>query len=184
MNHKKHWSYRNIIFTVLSIALAIFLFKSPVFQNAVSHLGNFGYVGAFIAGMLFTSTFTIAAGAVILLTLATKLPLIALIALAAVGAVVGDMIIFRFVKDTLTEDIELIYDEVDPRHHFKKVLHTKYFSWTLPVLGAIIIATPLPDEIGVSLMGISKMNNKEFIAVSILLHTFGITSIILVSSAL
>jgi len=69
---------------------------------------------------------------------------------------------------------ELIYDHIDGDHHFKKVLHTKYFSWTLPVIGAIIIASPFPDEIGVSLMGISKMKTYQFILISFLLNAIGI----------
>jgi len=56
----------------------------------------------------------------------------------------------------------------------KHLMHTKYFSWTLPVIGAIIIASPLPDEMGVGLMGISKLKTKQFILLSFILNSIGI----------
>ena len=42
------------------------------------------------------------------------------------------------------------------------------------MIGAIIIASPFPDEIGVSLMGISKMKTYQFILISFLLNAIGI----------
>ena len=58
------------------------------------------------------------------------------------------------------------------------LVHTKYFSWTLPILGAIIIASPLPDEMGVGLMGISKLKTSKFILLSFILNAIGIFLII------
>jgi uncharacterized membrane protein YdjX (TVP38/TMEM64 family) len=94
--------------------------------------------------------------------------------IAGLGAVVGDFAIFRFVKDDLAREIKQIYSLFDRNHHAMKVLHTRYFSWTLPVVGAIIIASPLPDEIGVSLMGISKLKAYQFLLISFILNSIGI----------
>ena len=58
------------------------------------------------------------------------------------------------------------------------LIHTKYFSWTLPVLGAVIIASPLPDEMGVGLMGISKLKTSQFILLSFVLNSIGIFIIV------
>ena len=44
----------------------------------------------------------------------------------------------------------------------------------LPVIGAIIIASPLPDELGVSLMGMSQMKASRFILLSYILNSIGI----------
>ena len=49
------------------------VFLSKGFHSFLLHLGNFGYIGAFIAGILFVSTFTVATSALVLLVLAETL---------------------------------------------------------------------------------------------------------------
>lgn len=167
-----HWKHKNIIFLLLGILVAFVFSRSQTFNNLLLHLGNFGYLSAFIAGMLFVSTFTIVTGALILMTLAKTLSPMELILLAGIGAVIGDLLIFLFVKDEVTKEIEPIYEEI-AGSHLKKILHTKYFGWTLPVVGAFIIISPLPDELGVSLMGVSKMKINKFLVISWVSHTLG-----------
>lgn len=142
------------------------------------HLGSFGYIGAFIAGLLFVSTFTVATSALVLLVLAETLSPIEIGLIAGLGAVVGDMLIFHLVKDNLTYEIEDIYNQVDRKKHLKKLFHSKYFNWMLPVIGGIIIASPLPDEIGVSLIGISKMSAFNFVLISYISNSIGIFLIV------
>lgn len=38
-----------------------------------------------------------------------------------------------------------------------------YFAWLTPVIGAIIIASPLPDDLGVGLLSASKIKKWQFI---------------------
>jgi uncharacterized membrane protein YdjX (TVP38/TMEM64 family) len=169
-----HWKYKNLTFLVFSLVLAYFVLRNETLHSYLLHLGNLGNIGAFFAGILFVSTFTIATGAVILLILAETLSPVEIGLIAGLGAVVGDFAIFRFVKDDLAREIKQIYSLFDRNHHAMKVLHTRYFSWTLPVVGAIIIASPLPDEIGVSLMGISKLKAYQFLLISFILNSIGI----------
>jgi len=176
------WKYKNLTVAFLSIILAIFLFRSEAFHSFLLHLGSFGYIGAFIAGMLFVSTFTVATSALILLILAETLSPIEIGLIAGLGAVVGDMLIFKLVKDNLAAEIVDVYNHVDHKKHLKKLFHTKYFSWSLPVIGALIIASPLPDEIGVSLMGISKMGTTKFLILSFVLNSIGIFLVISASA--
>lgn len=168
------WKYKNLTLVFLGVIIALILSRIDVFHQFLLHLGNFGYIGAFIAGVLFVSTFTVATGAVILLILAGTLSPIEIGIIAGLGAVFGDFTIFRFVKDNLTNELEDIYNNVDSNHHFVKVLHSKYFSWTLPVIGALIIASPFPDELGVTLMGISKMKTYQFLLLAFALDAIGI----------
>ena len=144
-------------------------------------LKNFGYLGAFIAGIFFVSTFTVSTGAVILLVLAEKLSPLEIGIAAGLGAVVGDFTIFRFIKDSLLDEITPIFNALGGRH-LATVLHTKYFSWTFPVFGALIIASPLPDELGVSLMGIAKMKTTHFVILSFVLNAVGIFLVVSASN--
>lgn len=183
MNSWKQWKYKNLIYLIGSLIVTLILFQYESFHQFLLRLGEFGYVGAFFAGILFVSTFTVATGALILLVLAEFLSPIEIGLIAGLGAMVGDAIIFRFIRDDLTRELRPIYYKLGGGH-VTKILHTPYFSWTLPVLGAIIIASPLPDEIGISLMGISKMNTPQFLIVSFILNALGILLVISVSTVI
>jgi hypothetical protein len=173
----KSWKYKNLTIFFVSLVFALILTRSDIFNHFLLHLGNWGYVGAFFAGMLFVLSFTAAIGAVILFVLAEKLSPLEIGLIAGLGAVIGDLTIFRFVKDNLAEEIEPLYKRFGG-NHLNHVLHSKYFHWTLPLIGALIIASPLPDEVGVSLMGISKMKTYKFILLSFLLNAVGIFLVI------
>lgn len=168
------WKYKNITVVLLGVIFAFFLFQIEIFRNSLLHLGGLGYIGSFFAGILFVSTFTVATGVLILSLLVQSLHPIEIGLIAGLGAVVGDLIIFRFVKDGLKEEIVEVYDQFDKKHNIQKIFHSKYFNWMLPVMGALIIASPFPDELGVSLMGISKISTFRFILISYFLNSVGI----------
>jgi uncharacterized membrane protein YdjX (TVP38/TMEM64 family) len=174
------WKYKNLTILFTSLIFAFLLTQLEIFHQLLLSLGTWGYVGAFFAGMLFVLSFTAATGAVILFILAEKLTPWEIGLIAGLGAMVGDLTIFRFVKDDLINELEPLYKRFGG-NHVNHVLHTRYFHWTLPLIGALIIASPLPDEIGVSLMGISKMKTYKFIFVSFLLNAIGIFLVISVS---
>jgi hypothetical protein len=178
----KSFRYKNLTLVFVGIIFAFFLSKSTEFNQFFLQIGDLGYFGAFLAGILFVSTFTVATGAVILFILAEKLSPLEIGIIAGFGAVLGDFTIYKFIKEDLISEIEPIYEKLGG-NHLTKILHTKYFSWTLPVFGAIIIASPFPDEIGVSLMGIGKMKTYQFLLLSFILNAIGIF-LILSASAL
>ena len=70
---------------------------------------------------------------------------------------------------------------MDKKRHIKKLFHSKYFNWMLPIIGAIIIASPFPDELGVSLIGLSKLSTGKFILLSYVLNSIGIFLVVSVS---
>lgn len=178
MHYWNKIKYKNLTFFLFSIVLASIVFRNETLHAYLFRLGDFGYIGAFMAGMLFVSTFTVATGVIILLVLAEKLSPLEIGIIAGMGAVCGDFIIFRFMKDTLMGELVSLYNQIDSNHHFIKILHTNYFAWTLPVIGSIIIASPFPDEIGVSLLGISHMKTYQFLLISFVLNALGVFLVI------
>lgn len=175
------WKYKNLTFVFLGLLIALILSQIETFHAFLLNLGNYGYIGAFLAGILFVSIFTVATAVLILLILAETLSPLEIGIVAGLGAVFGDFTIFRFVKDNLTDKFEDIYNNIDSKHHFIKLLHSKYFSWTLPVIGALIIASPFPDELGITLLGISKMKTYKFLLVSFILNAIGIFLVVFAS---
>lgn len=181
MNYWKSWRYKNLTLVFVSILATIILLQFEKFHSILLSLGNLGYIGAFFAGMLFVSTFTVSVGSVLLLILAEKLSTFEIGVLAGLGAVTCDFLIFRFTKNKLLSEFDILYKEFEGRH-LTHLFHSKYFSWLFPVFGAIVVASPLPDELGVTLMGISKMKTYQFLILSFILNVLGISLIVSASN--
>lgn len=176
VNSFTNWRYKNIAMVFFSIGIGIFLYTSPTFHDFLISLNSLGYFAAFIAGILFTSIITTGTSIVMLLTLAEELNTVTMATIAGFGAVVGDLLILRFFKDNLAEELNYLWQkskigEIKP---IKFVLSSRLFIWMLPVLGAIAIASPLPDEVGIGFLGISNLPKKTFILISYALNTLGI----------
>ena len=172
-HHLRRRRHSNILLLVGGLAFAFILSRMPFFATFVKEVEKFGYLGAVFSGFLFTSTFTVATGALLLANFAKILDPFWLILCSVSGALIGDMIIFLFVKDKVSEDITPVYEHFIAKNHLKKIIHTKYFSWTLPVIGALIIASPFPDELGISLMGLSSISFQKFLMMAFFSHSLG-----------
>jgi hypothetical protein len=173
VHHYHHHKHHNLFLLFISIVVAIVLSRSPLLQPLILSLSNYGYFGAFLAGMFLVSTFTVTLGGVLVTQLSQHMSPIGLALSAGAGAVCGDFLIFHFVRNNILEDITPIYKKVGGSH-LNKILHTHYFSWTLPVIGAFFLISPLPDEIGISLMGISAMKARTLFLISYTLHSTAI----------
>lgn len=181
---KIHQHHHNLALLSIGLISAFVLSRLPIFENFVQYISKIGYLGAFLSGVLFSSTFTVATGSLLLVRLANTLNPLVLIFFGVCGAVSADLVIFLFVKDRISAEVTPVYEKFLAHHHLKKILHTRYFSWTLPVLGALIIASPFPDELGISLMGISAMTIGRFATIAIFSHTIGMISLVLLAGTL
>ena len=111
-------------------------------------------------------------------------PVIQVAFVGAAGAMIGDLLIFQFIRDKLSEHLmNLMIDEIaGVKRKFRH--HLKFFRWFTFFIGGVIIASPLPDELGVGLLGLSKMNVVWFAPLSFLFNFIGIIMIGLVANAL
>ncbi|MCC7356386.1 MAG: hypothetical protein IT410_02110 [Candidatus Doudnabacteria bacterium] len=179
----KTWKYQNTTFLLISLVVFFYFADSEFVQNLINQLGSLGYFGAFITGIFFVSTFTVAPAAVVLFHLADHLNPFEVAILAGLGAVVGDYLIFRFFKDKVLTELRPLFENLTgPR--ISRLLHTPYFAWLLPVIGATIIASPLPDELGVGILGIAKMKPWKFLILSFFLNAMGIFIIVTLAQSI
>lgn len=174
----RNWSYKNTTLLVISLALFFYFVGTDFVQNIIRQIGDLGYIGAFITGVFFVSIFTVIPATVILFDLAKILNPIMVALLAGAGAVLGDYLIFRYLRDKVFEELSPIIDKLGGSS-IKKIFLTPYFTWLLPIVGALIIASPVPDEAGVSILGLSKIKNWQFVLITFLLNSIGILIIIL-----
>ena len=171
-----------LFFITLLIAYLLFYERNyPPFQDFVFGLG---YFGTFVAGILFTYGFTAAQATAIFLILAQHQNIYLTSTIGGLGALVGDLLIFSFIRYSFSDEIKKLSKE--------KIV--KYFDGRLPKVlkkylllfaAGFIIASPFPDEIGVSLMAASKIiSPKVFSIISYLLNTSGIFLIMVIGNTI
>lgn len=178
----KNWKYKNTFFLIVSLVVLFYITGTTFGQQVIHSISKLGYIGSFIAGIFFVSTFTVAPAGVVLFKLGQLYNPFLIALTAGLGAVIGDYLIFRFLKDNVFEEIKPIFMKLGGSS-ISRIISTPYFAWLAPVFGALIIASPFPDEIGVGLMGISKLKNWQFLTISFLLNSLGILLIITISKS-
>ncbi|MCI0614995.1 hypothetical protein L0244_18550, partial [bacterium] len=136
----------DIFFIALSIGAAVYIVETGVIHALLGIFQPLRYVGSFIAGIFFTSVFTTAPAIVILGDLAQENSPFLVALFGGLGAVLGDLLLFRFMRDRVTEDVRYLIRRTKIAR-FPLIFKTRLTRWFLPLIGAIIIASPLPDEV-------------------------------------
>ena len=184
MNNYQNNLVRVLVLVVFSILIAIILAKTGALQDFITSTQEIRFIGSFIAGIFFTSVFTTAPAIVALGEIAHANSIISTALLGSMGALAGDLIIYKFVKDRLSEHLMELIKHQGGGKRLRVLLKLKYFRWLTFLVGGLIIASPLPDELGISLLGFSKMRMRFFVALSVVFNFIGILLIGLVAKTL
>jgi uncharacterized membrane protein YdjX (TVP38/TMEM64 family) len=162
----------------LTFIAAYVLFSAKDFSLFHQTISNLGYAGSFLCGMAYAYGFTGGPSTALLLILSKEQDIIIAALVGGVGAVISDVMIFKFVRHSLADEVE----KLTRATIVKKInagiprLLKKYL---FPVLAVFVIASPLPDEIGVSMYAAcTKIRLSRFFIVSYALNTLGILSIL------
>ena len=183
-NRKNNFLLQDIAVIVLSVIVAVILAKTGVFTKILTSTQELELFGSFVAGIFFTSVFTIALAIVTLGEIAKDNSILLTAIFGAMGAVVGDLIIFRFIRDRLSEHLMELIKHNSAGKRVKVLFKLKLFRWLTFLVGGLIIATPFPNELGISLLGLSKIKTRLFIPLSFILNFIGISLVGLVAKAL
>ncbi len=93
------------------------------------------------------------------------------------GAMVSDLVLYRFLKTSLIEEWKLIVLpklSFQQRQQMESLTKRRLFVWTVPFLASALIASPLPDEFGVALFSVINFHPKYFSLISFLANMGGI----------
>jgi uncharacterized membrane protein YdjX (TVP38/TMEM64 family) len=143
-----------------------------------------GYFGTFLAGLLYPYALTSAAGTGILLILSKGQNIIVSGVIADVGALISDILIFFFVKRGFSDEAQKLSQEPVVRT-INRLIPDSVRVFLLSVFASLLIASPLPTEIGVMLMvSIREMEFKKFVILVYILHAFAIFVILLIGRTL
>ena len=174
---------RDLAIVALSILIAIILAATGALESLITLSQGVKFIGSFIAGILFVSVFTVAPATVAFGEIAQTNSVVWVAVIGGLGALAGDLIIFRFVKDKLSENILSII-KTSKAGKLQAIYKVKSLKWVIPLVGALIIASPLPDELGVAILGLSKVKSSVFIPLSFLLNSSGILIICLIAKTI
>lgn len=177
------FKYPKFMLLIATFVLAYFIFyenKYPPFHNLIS---SFGYFGTFIAGLMFSYGFTTAPAIAIFMILSKSQNMFLATLIGATGALISDYFILKFIRHSFADEIEKLRQEKAIQKIIENIpsFIKKYVS---PVLAGIIIASPLPDEIGVTLLAATNLSDRSFAAIDFCCNVIGILIILLIGNAL
>lgn len=171
------YKYPKITIFVLVIIIAYLIFKNPLVAQPLQALGNFSYLGVFIAGLLFSYGFTTPISVGLFITLDPSNIFLAAI-VGGIGAYIADYTIYKIVKTSFMDEFELI-EKTRPMQVLEKKIKTSFSKkmqlYLLFFCAGFVIASPLPDEVGVALLaGVGHIKPSTFTIVSLVGNMVGI----------
>lgn len=177
--------YPKFLLLILTFVLAYFLFAGRELIWLREILVMLGYVGVFIAGLMFSYGFTTAFAIAIFLIIGSlggvNIYLAAL--LGGFGAFLSDYTIFKLIRTSFKDEIRKLEKE-KPVEEVEKIFNFipgKLKHYLIMLVAEIVIASPLPDEIGVAMLSIdTHISRKVFAVLSYTANTIGILVFLLI----
>jgi hypothetical protein len=179
--------YPKLAALACSFLLAYVLYHFGYFDLLEHTLNGHGYVSAFIGGLLFSFGFTSPFGVAMLVEIAPNIYPIPAAVIAGFGAFLIDLFIFELLRFSVFHDEIHRLRESRVYLWFHRVIHHEsiperirlYILWSF---AGIIIASPLPDEIGVSIVsGITNIETRTFSVLCFIFNTLGVLFILLLA---
>ncbi len=167
---------RDFLFLILGLLVGDWIITSGVIHDLLAHFANAPIFASFIAGVFFTSIFTTAPAIAALYEISQQAPLWQVAIIGGLGSVIGDLFLFHFIHTDVTKDVAFLFEKKKYKRLFH-LFHTELFEWALPLFGALIIASPLPDELGLTMLGFSGIKTYQFILMSYFFNVIGILAI-------
>lgn len=177
------YEYKHTTAALIAVVLVVLFLDSVVLTAILVWLEGLGYVGGFIAGVLSVSFFTAAPAVVLMVGLAPQLEPYWLALVIGTGSTLGDWIALKFYDEKVFYELRPLFKKLCVPS-LVRIMRHRFTSWILFLAGAFIIATPIPDEVGLSLMGISKFRRRYILFICFLLNTLGALTLILIARAL
>lgn len=179
--------YPKLLLLACSFVTAYLLYHYGFFDVLEERLNGHGYVSAFLGGLLFSFGFTSPFGIAIFVEVAEHVnPWIAA-PIAGFGAFLMDLCIFELMRfETFHDELRRLRNSLILRK-LHALLHHEglserirlYLLWSF---AGLIIASPLPDEIGVTLVsGITNIESRKFSILCFSCNTLGVLFILLLA---
>ena len=127
------------------------MFSGKTYPPLYDFLISLGYFSSFLTGMLFAYGFTAIPATAIFLILAKEHNIVLAAFIGGFGSMIGNFFIFRFIRSKFADDFEKLSQEKIVVY-FDNKMPNLLKKYSIPVLAGLIIVSPLPSEIGISLL--------------------------------
>lgn len=164
------------VFSIVGL-FSYFLFNNGSLEELIGVLKPYALIPELLAGAMYTSVLTTPLAVALFFIIGRYNDPLYVALVAATTAMIVDLTILKFFR-------YLVFGKRSPigqNPAFIQMLKTlrswHIFAIAAPILGAVIIASPLPDEIGIVLLGLSRLQNLQIGFISYLLNALGIYAI-------
>lgn len=176
------YEYKHTTLAMVALITFVLLFNTAFMASIFEFLDSLGYIGGLIAGALSASLITAAPALVLVVELAQHLDPLALALLVGVGSAIGDMILLLFFEERIFTELAPLGRKLGLTR-FVKRSRKRRMSTPLLLAGAFVIMTPLPDEVGLGLLGISHFPKAFLFLLCLALNTLGASLVITAARA-
>lgn len=179
----QRWEYKHTTGLIAALFIFILLLDTSFMAVIFDFVSRLGYLGVFIAGILFVSLFTAVPAVALLVSFSEFNPVLVAL-MAGLGSMIGDYLILKFAEDKVAYELKPIAFKFGIPQTIAYMQGRKPTLGLIRLIGALIIASPLPDEIGVGLLGLGRLNKVSFLIICYALNAGGILAILLSARAL
>ncbi len=161
---------------LIGILVSVWIIQSGIVGATIGAFGNLQELAAFFVGFFYTSVLTTAPAIAAFTELSSELVLWKIAVFGSVGAVVGEVFMFRFVRSPLMEHLmNAVFHPITRRLGRSAIAGSLW--WVAPVGGLLVIGSPLPDELGLLMLGLSHLRLMQFIPLAFAANVIGIYAI-------
>lgn len=175
---------RDAAIVFLSLIVALLIVRSGLVHEVLAATQDLGVITSFIAGAFFASVFTAVPAGVVLGELSQEMSPWVVALVGGLGCFLSDLVIASFLKRRVANDLDGVLRQSPLKRIYRSLQKNAFFRWLSVLLGALVIVSPFPDEIGLLLMGASHLPKKIFYPLLFILDVIGILLITLLVRAI
>jgi len=180
MTNNKRFKFYGLIFFFVTLIVVFSFLADPKLAYLIEIIGKKGgLLSSFIAGLFYASYFTGPAATAVIFYLGKVQHPLLIAGVGAFGSVISDYILFRFIRKRASPSIDYLKKKLKLNDNAKKGLRI-----LAPVAAALLIASPLPDELGVAILGAMKFKTKYLLVLSYVCNFLGILTVSYLGSIL
>lgn len=176
--------YPKLLVFLVTILIAAIIFWEWMHSELINNFFlSLWYSWDFLWWLLYSYWFTSTSATAILLIIAKEKVLWISILVAWIWAFISDLVIYLFSKNSLLQEVTMFKEEsyVIKFRNFLKNTFWRRYRYIMPVVAYILIMSPLPTEIGITILATRKnVSMKLFMVITYILHTIGIATILII----
>ncbi len=176
----RRYEYKHTTVALLAITGFVLALDTAIIQASLDSIERLGLLGVIIAGSLFTSFFTTAPAIVMLVEMSEVHSPLVIAFYGAIGSVIGDWIILKVFEEKIGYELIPLAKKFRLKTFLRSLQRKKNRDRTT-ILGMLAIASPLPDELGIGMLGIAHLPTISLLIVTFLLNAAGILVLVLVT---